>query len=296
MRRLLVAGLMSALAIVVVPAAPPEAAAPAVRTVYVTVVDERGSAATNLKAENFAVKEGGKDCVIVSAEPATEKMRLALMIEEPLAAMAGIRVGIGEFVQRLHPTAEIALILIRQRGEVVVDYTSDTAALLDGISSLPLSQVLRASMVPESLYDIAKLFEKTKPARPVIVLVALEREQTSSEDPAIVLTQLARSRAQLSVVSVETGGTPSSRVGWLGDGAARSQIIGDGSRQSGGRKIQVLTLPAATAAFGQLADDLSSQYLITYTLPAGARPSDRISVTLKAPGLTLRAPSRTSNK
>lgn len=296
MRRLLVAGVMGVSAVVVVPGAGPEAAAPTVRTVYVTVVDDRGSAATNLKAEDFTVKEGGKDCAIVSAEPATEKMRLALMIEEPLAAMAGIRVGLAEFVQRLHLTAEISLILIRQRGEVVVDYTSDTDALLDGISNLPLSQVLRASMVPESLYDIAKLFEKTKPARPVIVLVALEREQTSSEDPAIVLNQIARSRAQMSVVSVETGGTPSSRVGWLGDGAARSQIIGDGSRQSGGRKIQVLTLPAAPAAFGQVADDLSSQYLITYTLPAGARPSDRIGVTLKASGLTLRAPSRTSNK
>ena len=296
MRRLLVAGLLCALAVIVAPAASPGVAAPMVRTVYVTALDDRGNPVTNLTAEDFGVKEGGRDCAIVSAEPAREKMRLALMVEEPLAAMAGIRVGLVEFVQRMHSSAEIALILIRQRGEIVVDYTSDTAALFAGIGSLPLGQVLRPAMVPEALYDIARLFERTRPARPVIVLVALEREQTSSEEPGIVLDQIARSRAQMSVVSVESSGTQSSRVGWLGDAAGRARVIGEGPSQSGGQKIPIITLPAASAALSRIADDLSGQYLITYTLPDGVRPSDRLSVTLKALGVTLRAPSRISNK
>jgi hypothetical protein len=42
----------------------------------------------------------------------------------------------------------------------------------------------------------------------------------------------------------------------------------------------------------QVADDLLSQYLLTYTLPDGVKTSDRITVSLKEPGATLRAPNR----
>ena len=48
---------------------------------------------------------------------------------------------------------------------------------------------------------------------------------------------------------------------------AAAQIIGDGPHQSGGRRIPILTLPAFETGLQQVADDLSSQYLITYSLP-----------------------------
>ena len=68
--------------------------------------------------------------------------------------------------------------------------------------------------------------------------------------------------------------------------------MGDGSSQSGGRRIPILALPGFQPGLQQVADDLSSQYLVTYTLPEGVKTSDRISVSLKKPGVTLRAPSR----
>jgi len=55
-------------------------------------------------------------------------------------------------------------------------------------------------------------------------------------------------------------------------------------------------LPGFQQGLQQVADDLSSQHVITYTLPDGVRPADRISVSLKKPGATLRAPSRVPNK
>jgi len=70
----------------------------------------------------------------------------------------------------------------------------------------------------------------------------------------------------------------------------------DVPRQSGGRLINVLDLTGFHAAMQQVADDLSSQYLVTYTLPDGVRPSDRISVSLRRTGVTLRAPTRVPNR
>ena len=108
-----------------------------------------------------------------------------------------------------------------------------------------------------------------------------------------ILIQIAKSNAQFWTVSIASGRSQTvATMGSLRILAGRSQVLGDGPRQSGGRHIPILTLPGFETGLRQVADDLSSQYLITYVLPSGVRPSDRISVSLNKPGLTLRAPSR----
>jgi hypothetical protein len=42
----------------------------------------------------------------------------------------------------------------------------------------------------------------------------------------------------------------------------------------------------------RIAAELVNQYEISYTLPPGVAPSDRISVSSKRQGVTVRAPSR----
>jgi len=41
---------------------------------------------------------------------------------------------------------------------------------------------------------------------------------------------------------------------------------------------------------------LKRQYVIEYTLPDGVKPSERLSVTVKRKGVTLRAPTRVPDK
>ena len=45
----------------------------------------------------------------------------------------------------------------------------------------------------------------------------------------------------------------------------------------------------------KLAQELQSQYQLTYTLPAGTKPSDRIQVTTKRRGAKVLAPERVAN-
>ena len=288
----IVVRLASAVALTMTCTAGLTAAAATARSVYVTVVDKQGQAVPGLAPADFSLKEGGKDREIESVEPAAEKMRLALMVDETLIAQGGVRAGMAEFVQRMCPIAEISLIVIGIRNETAVDFTSDLNALIDGIRNLSLNKDQRLSMVPEGVLDAARRFEQAKPARPVIVLIATEGDQSTGEDPETILTHLARSGALFSVVAVGGGAVSGARVGGLVEMAATSRLIDGGTRQSGGRCVNIIALTGFTKALQQVADDLSSQYRITYTLPDGAAPSDRISVSLKRKGLTLRAPTR----
>jgi hypothetical protein len=147
--------------------------------------------------------------------------------------------------------------------------------------------------VPDAIFEVAKQFEKAKPARPVIVLATIEQGQSTEVNPESTLSQIAKSKAQVWTVSIEPARSqPAPKANSLRDFSGRSQIIGDGPWQSGGRRVPILTLPGFETGLQQVADDLSSQYLITYILPDGVRTSDRISVSLKRPGVTLRAPNR----
>jgi hypothetical protein len=254
------------------------AAGPTTRTVYVTVVDDNGRAVTSLTPADFVVKESGKEREIASVAPASEKMRLALMVAYPLLGQTNVRQGVAEFIGRMCPSAEIALFMITQRAEKMADFTSDPNVLVDAIRNMPLSQSAASAIVPDAIVEVAKQFEKAKPARPVIVLVTTE-QGLAAEDPEFILSQIAKSKAQFWAVSVGAGGSG-------------SLSIADGPQQSGGRRISIPTLTGSQTGLQQVADDLSSQYLITYTLPDGVKTSDRISVSLKKPGATLRAPSR----
>ena len=168
--------------------------------------------------------------------------------------------------------------MITQRAEKLVDFTSDPNVLVDAIRNLPVNQSAASAVVPDAIVEVAKQFEKAKPARPVIVLATTE-QGLAAEDPDFILSQIAKSKAQFWAVSVGAGGSS-------------SLSIADGPQQSGGRRVPIMTLAGFQTGLQQVADDLSSQYLITYTLPDGVKTSDRITVSLKKPGATLRAPSR----
>ncbi len=272
----------------------PRAASPAEaqsRTVYVTVVDKDGGPVPGLTPADFRIKEGGKQREIASVEPATAHMHIALMVEEILTPQGGVRLGLGEFVKRMYRVADISLIVVAQRNETAVDYTSDPNALIAGINNFPLSLTPRQNKVPEGVYEIARKFEESKPERPVIVLVALEMQQASSQQPDDVLNHLAQSGAELHVVSMQ-GPQGAVDLSSQIDMSGRSKVMGDGSRQSGGRRVEVSALTAFPKGLQDIADYLSSQYRITYTLPDGVKPSNRLDVSLNKKGLTLRAPTR----
>ena len=70
-----------------------------------------------------------------------------------------------------------------------------------------------------------------------------------------------------------------------------AQVLGDGSKESGGRHEQVIST-TLVPALERVADELLGQYAISYLLPGGAKPGDKLSVSAKRKGIKVLAPAR----
>lgn len=263
------------------------AGAPIERTVFVTVTAD-DAPVTDLSPADFVVKEGGKEREVTKAAPATAPMRLALAVEERLIGDANVRMAIFEFMKSVVDRAQVSLIVIGLRNNVVVDYTSSLEALVNGINKLSLNPA-NESAVAEGVLDLSGRFMEQKPERPVIVVVSFSGGQAGVASRT-VLDKLRDSGAQMYSVTL-AGATATGPLGTLSDQSGREQVLGDGPKQSGGRRIEVTATGAMARAFKQIANDLASQYAITYVLPEGVKPDRRFNVSVKRRGVSVRAPS-----
>jgi VWFA-related protein len=267
----------------------PKRLEPIVRTVYVTVTDGQGAAVPDLTAADFTIKEGGKEREVLKAVPATARMRLAVMVEDRLLGDGSVRLGLFEFMKRLQPFAETALITIGLRNTTVIDYTTDLNAIVAGLNALSLNPSPHSNEA-EGILDIGKAIERDRPARPVVVVVAVSGGQAGGASSNEVLNQLRQSGAVMHAVTI-AGNQGAQNLGTLADESNREQVIGDGAKQSGGRRLDVTATVGVPKALQQIAGDLSAQYMIQYALPDGVKPNRSLNVSLKRRGVSLRAPS-----
>jgi VWFA-related protein len=266
------------------------AAEPMTRTVYVTVTDGQDAPVPGLTAADFTVKEGGKEREIVKVEPATATMHLALVVEERLIADGGVRMGLFEFMKRVNQSAEISLITVGLRNQTLVDYTSSPDALVDALNRLSLNPNPNSNMT-EGIREAAKAIEADHAERPVMVVVAISGGQAGGAPSKDVLDAVRQSRVVMHSVTLAGGDTNNGDVSSLGDASNREHVLGDGPKQSGGRRLEIVTTSATQKALQQVAGDLLAQYAITYTLPDGVKPEKRFSASLKRKGASLRAPN-----
>jgi hypothetical protein len=269
--------------------APPAVIEAAERTVYVTVVDGNGAAVTDLTAADLVVKEGGKEREIVKAGPASAKMRLTIAVEERLMADTAIRQAMFAFMKRVIDKAEIRLVTIGLRNNTAADYTSALDVLVAGINKLTLNP-RPESQVAEGVNEVASELIAAKPERSALVVLAFSGGQ-AGVDPRSVLEKVRQSGVTMSAVTLAGGTTDSSSAASLAEQSGREQVLGDGPKQSGGRRIEVPSTGAFPQALQQIANDLLAQYAITYTLPEGVKPDKRFSISSKRRGVTLRAPA-----
>jgi VWFA-related protein len=282
------------------------AAQAAKRTVYVSVVDKNGSPVTDMQAADFEVKEGGKTQEIVSVKEAAVPLRIALIDSD--AGYGAYQAGLLQFMQKLLGRAEFALTSVIVQPEKVFDYSSDPAALSKGLGSVGRRGVQRGAQLLEAIMDAAKGV-RAEGKRAIIVVMRVGGEGTSTLSGNIVREQIRKSGATLYAVSIQgldrtptsSGGGASmdatTQASQLHDDEANEgatnlqQVLGDGTRESGGHYDQVVSTGLAKA-LEQLGDELLHQYEITYALPAGAKPGDKLAVSSKRKGVTVRAPAR----
>jgi hypothetical protein len=252
------------------------------RQVYISAVDSSGAPVTDLTAADIAVKEGGKERQVASLQPAVAPMQVAILVED--GGLGSFQSGVAQFLQRSFGRGQFSITLLTPQASLVVDFTDDVAALKSAIGRLGLRGRVQTDgdQMIDAIARAAKALQQRKAERPIILALTVAGGQPESVDPRDVLNTLRSSGAGLNVVFVT--------------GAELGMVLGDGPGQSGGLLDQASTGPAIAPALIKVADRLLRQYLLTYTLPDGVNPADRLSVSTSRTGVTLTAPSRVAAK
>ena len=254
-------------------------------------MDGKGEPARGLTAEDFRVREDGIAREVLKAGPATEPLTVALLVDDTQAASSGvlmIREAVQNLLTALDGKAEISIVTFGERPTIAVDYTTDSKKLLYGANRIfPRSGA--GGYLMDAIVEVSKGMQKRKPKRPVIVVLMIEEGvEFSNRHYDNVLGELDKGGAALHVVAI---GQPNSSL--TDEIRNRNQVIAEGTQRTGGRRDQVLALTAAPAKMSQLANELLTQYVVTYSRPDTLIPPEKIEVTVTRPGLTARARTRT---
>jgi hypothetical protein len=277
-------------------AAQQPAPAPAERTVYVTVTDKDGVPVEDLAAADFEVKEGGKVVRVTDASIARGALQIALIVDDNGTGL--FRSALARFVQRMEGHAAMSLSSVVGQTMKLVDYTESSEALMNGIATLNARPgTPDGGQLLEGISEAANELQRLEAVRPVIIALTVGGEEHSTVNSEHVLDQLRKSGAALHVFSVERSALRSTVVAqrpsaMLEENLHLSRVLGDGPRQSGGRHQSIVASAGSLMPLQTLASELTSQYRVSYTLPPGAKPSEKLNVSVKRKGVTVRAPAK----
>ena len=281
----------------------------ATKTLYVTALDSKGVPVTDLQSAEIEVKAGGKAMEIVRMEPAQMPFRIAVVVSD--AGIGGFQQALANFMQRLLGQAEFGLISVITQPEVVSDYSSEGAVLRDAVRRVGPRGRSRAAgaQLMEAVQDATRGVVSDG-RRPVILVLRVGGEAQTTLEGDDVRDELRKSGAVLYVVSTvgaQRPNPPSARTGISSEQAQMQdadnatstlniqQVLGDGSKESGGRHDQVIST-TLVPALERIADELMSQYALTCVLPAGVKVNDKLSFSTKRKNVKLQAPARLATR
>jgi hypothetical protein len=252
------------------------------RTVYVSATDSKGAPVTDLKATDLSVKEGGQERTIVGLKIPTDPMDVAILVED--RGTGNYQQGVLQFLQAVGEHGKFSIRQFSPQAVKILDYgDTEISAIQGALDKLGRRGKIdgEGEQIIDAISVAAKELQQRKAARRVIMLFTVSGEG-KTRNPDIVMNELAASGAILHVVHQTN--------------ADIGLVTGDGPKQSGGRIEQAGAVTAIQAGVTKITDALANQYALTYTLPDGVKPSDRVSVSTNRKGISLLAPSRIPDK
>lgn len=263
------------------------------RSIYVSVLDNKDAPVTGLKAADFQVREDGAAREVLRAEPATAPLQIVLLVDDSQAmnaALQPMREGLTKFVEKMQGHAEIGIVTVGERSTSLVPSTTDLNALKRGITRIFARPGSGAYML-DGIQDVSQGFQRREAERPHIIGITMDTVEFSNLQWQMVLKTLNASGATLHMLSL---GMPSSSMS--DEMRNLNQTIAEGTKDTGGRRDQVLATSGIPEALLRVADDLLQQYVVTYGRPERLIPPEKLQVTVSKPDVTVRARTRVAGK
>ena len=272
--------------------------------VFVTVLGSDGTPVGDLTKDHFAVRESGKDRVVVRVEPLRVPMHVAVLVDAGAIAAAAhqsFRSDVAEFVERLAAFNHVALYSFGDRAAPVVPFTQNQAQLRQAVTTM-VGQVGRASL----LDAIIRALDDMQPieiARPVIIAITTLSPEASRASAGSVLKKLTNSSTAFHAMTLGGPGSGTSRLssdiptksaqmqGMISTGEGdreRERVFKDGTAMTGGSVRRLTNTLGISDALTRLHREMSTSYKVSFTRAGGDRITD-LQVGVMLDGVTLRA-------
>jgi VWFA-related protein len=272
---------------------PPAASDARTRDVYVSVRDSKDAAVTGLRAADFQVREDGAPREVLRAEPATAPLQIVLLVDDSQAmneALQPMREALTKFVDKMQGHAEIGIVTVGERSTSLVPPTTDVNTLKRGITRIFARPGSGAYML-DGIQDVSQGFQRKEAARPHIIGISMDAVEFSNLRWEQVLKTLNGSGATLHMLSL---GMPSASM--ADEMRNLNQTIAEGTKDTGGRRDLVLATSGIPEALLRVADDLLTEYVVTYGRPERLIPPEKLQVTVSKPDVTVRARTRLAGR
>jgi Ca-activated chloride channel homolog len=233
----------------------------------VTVTDGTAHYVTTLEQEDFSVFEDGMKQDVTFFSKTNLPIALALMIDTsasmdtklPIAQEAAIG-----FVRRLRPQDLAEIIDFDSRVTIIASFSNNANELEQAIrktSAGGSTSLYNAIYI--ALNDLKKLVAKNvEEIRRRAIVVLSDGEDTSSLLPFEEVLDLAkRSETAIYAIGLRAGDSPNENKGFKEAEFAMRQL----SQETGGRAFFPNQVAELAKVYGQISDELSSQYTIGYT-------------------------------
>lgn len=256
-------------------------------TVYASVVDENDAPVTGLSASDFVVREDDVAREVLRVSPATEPMQIAVLVDTSQAMeehLLDVRTALGAFFKQMGGKHEIALIGLGERPTVLLDYTRDAGRLEKSVGTV-FSRSGSGSYILDGIVEASNGMRRRDTTRRHIIVYAARGPEFSERYHQSVVEALRESGATLHTLTLTR---PGSAMGNREE-QELAQAIAEGTKMTGGRRDDLLTPMVLRDRLEALGNELENQYQVVYARPSRLIPPKTLEVTVKRPGVTVRA-------
>jgi VWFA-related protein len=256
----------------------------------ITVVDGTGRFITDLEQTDFALFEDGvkQETIFFTRRP--QPIALSLLLDSSASMevkMQIVQQAAGNFVKRMKPNDLGQIVDFDSRVSIRQAFTSNQSELQSAIQqTVPGGSTSLHNAIYVSLKELGKIkAQSDEDVRRQALVVFSDGEDTSSLVSFEEVLDLAK-RSETAIFTIALRGNDASSRGFREAEFVMRQL----AQETGGRAFFPTKLEDLNGVYGQIADELASQYTLGYTSrnPRSDGAFRRIVVQVARPNVTAR--------
>ena len=274
--------------------APSQAPPGELRTITLSVLDDKGRPVHTIEPRDVSVQENGVARELTRLELDRRPLTLAVIVDSSAAMSSSFRLNavdaVLQFLLRLPEGSRYAIWTTGDRPAKVLDYGDNRAA-----AARALRRVIPqgGNTLLDALVEASRDLKPAEAGRSAIVVVTASGIGFTNYDRRQVVDVVEEHPAAVFSVVLDEGGARSplrADADEIG-GPDYDYVLSELASRSGGLRETVLSPMALERALGLLAAQLSAQYRATYVTAAPAR-DPKVEVAVAVPGVKVRVSGR----